>query len=279
MTRKGTFSGKCRIVVSDIDETFVATDKTIPPRNLLALRKLADAGIDFAFASGRYWPSLRVLTRKLGLHSPQIVDNGAMVIRPDDELVLARHPVGRECLDYFYYGLRKAGFIPLLCTGLEYHAPEMDASLFEQLTMHSEAAVVIPESDIIKGFDEYGKLVVFAQDRCGELNAAAGKLLDAVPKHFRFSSVFTEQGIFVVTAENVSKGSGVASLCNALGCKPEDVASVGDGDNDVEMLALTGRSFVVANGTASAKKVATDIVPSNNEAGFAVAVDLLLQTM
>ena len=276
MTRKSTFSGKCRIVVSDIDETFVATDKTIPPRNLMALKKLADAGIDSAFASGRYWPSLRVLTQKLGLHAPQIVDNGAMLIQPDGELVLARYPVGRECLEYFYYGLRKAGFIPLLCTGLEYHAPEMDAPLSEQLDMHSEAATVIPESDIEKGFDDYGKLVVFAQHRCEELNATAEKLLSAAPKHFRFSSVFTEQGIFVVSAENVSKGSGVLSLCKAIGCAPEDVVSVGDGDNDVEMLALTGRSFVVANGTARAKKVATDIVPSNNEAGFAVAVDLLL---
>ncbi|MBO4511803.1 MAG: HAD family hydrolase [Victivallales bacterium] len=276
MTRVGTYSGNCRLVVSDIDETFVATDKSVPPRNLEALRRLEKAGIPFAFASGRYWPSLRQFTEKLGIKSPQIVDNGAMVIRPGDEAVLGRYPVGRECLDYFYFGLRKAGFIPLLSTGLAYHAPEMDQPLYEQLTLHAETADVLPEKDIVSRFDEYGKLVVFAQHRVNELEAAADKLLAAVPSHFRFSSVFTEQGIFVVTAENVSKASGVLTLCRELGCTPEDVVSVGDGDNDVEMLELTGRSFVVENGTARAKRAATDIVPSNNDAGFACAVDILL---
>ena len=118
--------------------------------------------------------------------------------------------------------------------------------------------------------------MVFAQDRAPELEAAAGKLLAVVPSGFKFSSVFTEQGIFVVTAENVSKASGVLTLCRELGCTPDDVVSVGDGDNDVEMLELTGRSFVVENGTARAKRAATDIVPSNNDAGFACAVDILL---
>jgi len=276
MTRKSTFSGNCRLVVSDIDETFVATDKTVPPRNLIALRRLDEAGIPFAFASGRYWPSLRNFTGKLGLRAPQIVDNGALIIRPEDERVLGRYPVGRECLEYFYYGLRKAGFIPLLSTGLAYHAHEMSQPLLEQLTLHAEAADVVPEADIISHFDEYGKLVVFAQDRIEELNVAAEKLLAAVPAHLRFSSVFTEQGIFVVTAENVSKASGLLMLCRELGCSTDDVVAVGDGDNDVEMLSIAGRSFVVDNGTQRAKQAATDIVPSNNDAGFACAVDLLL---
>lgn len=274
--RESTYSGKCRVIISDIDETFVTSDKRIPEQNLQAVRRILDAGMDFVFATGRYWPSLRTMTEPLGLKSPQIVDNGAVVIKPEGEVVLSRHPVGRDCLKYFYCGLRDAGFIPILSSGKEYHAANMTGHLNEQLVAHSEMTDVIPEQAIMDKLDDYVKLVVFAQERCDELEAAAAKLLESAPANMRFSSVFTEQGIFVITAEGISKAAGIESLCRHLGCNPEDTVSVGDGDNDVEMLGFTGRSFVVANATAKAKKAATDFVPSNNECGFAVAVDRIL---
>lgn len=54
--------------------------------------------------------------------------------------------------------------------------------------------------------------------------------------------------------DDVNKGSGLQKLCRQLGVSMEEVISFGDGDNDKEMLSLSGLGCAMKN----AKSVARD---------------------
>jgi len=236
--------------------------------------------VEFAFATGRYWPALRDVARKMGLCAPQILDNGAVILSATTEEILATVPLELEPLRFFWKGLADAGFVPTLGNGKQYFVSRMEDAVQAQFDSHSEVATIVSEEEIwsLVQRERFVKLFTFGAHRAEELNLLTDRLIaEARQAGMNFSSVYTERGIFVVSDSSVNKGTGLQRLCQAFGCGIDEVAAVGDGDNDVEMLAAAGRSFAVANAVPRAREAATDVVPSNNEAGFAVAVQKVLE--
>ena len=280
MTRKITRRCRIRIIASDIDETFVTSEKKMLPENLAAVAEARRSGVEFAFATGRYWPALKDVASSMGLCAPQILDNGAVILSAATEEVLSSVPLELEPLRFFWNGLAEAGFVPTIGNGKEYFVSRMEDAVQAQFDSHAEKAAIVSEEEIWSKVRQGGfvKLFTFGAHRADELNLLTDRLIaEARQAGMRFSSVYTERGIFVVTDAQVNKGTGLERLCKAFGCSIDEVAAVGDGENDVEMLATAGRSFAVANAVPRARESATDIVPSNNEAGFAVAVREVLK--
>lgn len=74
----------------------------------------------------------------------------------------------------------------------------------------------------------------------------------------------------------VSKGAGIAHLCEHLGIDIADAAAVGDTYNDIPMLEAVGHSFIVANAEKHMEAHARFRVPSNNDRGVAALIDAIL---
>lgn len=71
-----------------------------------------------------------------------------------------------------------------------------------------------------------------------------------------------------------SKGNGVAKLLKSLGIKPDAVAAIGDGENDIGMLQLVGTSIAMGNAVPQAKHVAKHVLlATNDDDGVAEAID------
>ncbi len=279
MKHTGIFSGKCKLIVSDIDFTFVGADKATLPRNLQAVEDARKAGIPFAIATGRYWKGFRAFARELGLDCPQIADNGATIFDPVKERALVSHPMDAKTLEIFSNSFREDGLIPVIGTSYDYFSTEMDDETAEILRLHNEFAIQKPENEYRALFDECIKITVYVTDaKVPKLRASVAKAEAAARSHgLAFKGVFTEAGIYTANAADVSKFMGVKDLCEIIGCTPEDVLAVGDGDNDVEMLAGCGIGCAVSNGTAAAKDAASKVVAACDREGFAEAVYSVLE--
>ena len=83
-----------------------------------------------------------------------------------------------------------------------------------------------------------------------------------------YSGVYVE--IFHRTA---SKGSGLAALAAQLGLRKEEVACIGDGENDHPMFRAAGLRFAMGNAVDSLKAAADVVLPSNREDGVAAAIN------
>ena len=73
----------------------------------------------------------------------------------------------------------------------------------------------------------------------------------------------------------MNKGTGLESLCQALGVPIERAIAFGDADNDLEMLQIAGQSICVAQGTSGAKEAAKKVSEFTNDQ-HAVAKELSL---
>jgi len=93
--------------------------------------------------------------------------------------------------------------------------------------------------------------------------------------HPQLGYIPTNGRFLEITVPGSHKGAGLHALAKHLGCNPENIYAIGDGDNDVDMLKAASKAFVPSNGSAWAKKEADYIVCSNAEGAVADVIEIL----
>jgi hydroxymethylpyrimidine pyrophosphatase-like HAD family hydrolase len=84
----------------------------------------------------------------------------------------------------------------------------------------------------------------------------------------------TSQPYYVdVTHPHANKGQVARSLAKRFGLVAEQVATIGDMPNDILMFAHSGLSIAMGNAEAEVKKAARRKTATNEEEGFAKAVE------
>jgi hydroxymethylpyrimidine pyrophosphatase-like HAD family hydrolase len=76
-----------------------------------------------------------------------------------------------------------------------------------------------------------------------------------------------------VTHPNANKGEVVHTLSQLLAIPPEQIATIGDMPNDVLMFTKSGMSIAMGNASTEVQKAATYVTTSNEEEGFAYAME------
>jgi len=74
-----------------------------------------------------------------------------------------------------------------------------------------------------------------------------------------------------INSATANKGAALLELIRGLGILPEHVMSIGDGNNDIEMLSVAGFSVAMGNAEPGVKQAASYVTVSNNDDGVAVA--------
>src|SRR5713101_3264862 len=80
-----------------------------------------------------------------------------------------------------------------------------------------------------------------------------------------------------VTPPGFDKGTFVQAMAGRQGLSTDAVATIGDMQNDLAMFAKSGMSIAMGNATEDVKKRATHVTTSNEDEGFAGAIDLILK--
>jgi hydroxymethylpyrimidine pyrophosphatase-like HAD family hydrolase len=80
-----------------------------------------------------------------------------------------------------------------------------------------------------------------------------------------------------VTPPGCDKGTFVEAIAGRLGISTAAVATIGDMQNDLAMFRKSGLSIAMGNATDDIKRVATHVTTSNEDEGFAGAIDIVLK--
>ncbi|WP_438836513.1 HAD-IIB family hydrolase [Streptococcus pluranimalium] len=88
----------------------------------------------------------------------------------------------------------------------------------------------------------------------------------------RFNTVRSQQMIYEILPQNVSKASALKKLAEKLGIEPEEIMAIGDANNDIEMLKFAGLPIAMENASDYVKTFAKDVTASNNHDGVAKAI-------
>ena len=259
---------KISLVVADVDGTLVTEQKVLTERAQKAVTALHTAGIRFAITSGRPPRGMAMLFEPLRLDTPIAGFNGGLFVKSNlsilrQETVPA--DVAREAIDL----MRKRGLDAWVYSGNDWLISKPDAPHVarEAWTVKFKPKVV---ADVAQHLQEVAKIVGVSDDlekvqRCeAEAQAAFGKHATAT----RSQPYYLD-----VTNKDANKGAVVTYLSDRMNIPAEEIATIGDQQNDVLMFKRSGFSVAMGNASNEVKAQAAATTDSYNDEGFAKAME------
>lgn len=279
-----------RLLALDVDGTLLTSRGTITRRTKRAIRRAVAAGIHVTLATGRVFPSARLIARALGLASPLVVSDGAFVVDPGGSAgrpsVLHAHPMDRDLAREVAAFLADAG-LPVVLHFTDHLASSYRPSwrqvmrslgrggLWHYLAMRPHVRYVA-SADLPRYIDAAAgaPAKISAIGRKERLQPVQRALLARLGGHVHVTHSAARS--FDVLPAGVSKASGLARLAALLGVRPEEVVAVGDNDNDREMLRFAGLGVAMANAPEDVRRCARLVTRSNDEDGVAHLIEEVL---
>jgi Cof subfamily protein (haloacid dehalogenase superfamily) len=256
-----------RIVLADVDGTLVTSEKLLTERAVAAVRRLREAGIEFAITSGRPPRGMSMLIEPLELTTPISAFNGGLIVRPDMSVV-EQKVIADELVAPVLELLHGRGLNAWLYRGADWLVRDTKVPHEAQ-----EARTVRFAPTIVDSFDgvtEVVKIVGISDDH--DLVAAA---TEEMRKTFgdHVSAAQSQPYYLDITNPRANKGEVVSYLSAQLGIPGDQFATVGDMPNDVLMFARSGLSIAMGNADREVQRAARRVTGSNDAEGFAEAMD------
>lgn len=260
------------LVVSDVDGTLLTKDKTLTDGAKGAVRRLHEAGIGFTITSSRPTIGMRFLIEPLQITLPVGAFNGSCIVDPQLKPIeqhLIPAPATQRALDV----LNEYGADIWLFTSDLWLTRNGNGEY-----VPNETRAIRADPIIVADFTPYlasaCKIVGASADaallQCCE--AAMQQALGAQATAVRSQSYYLD-----VTPPGCNKGTFVQTMAGRMGIPTDAVATIGDMQNDLAMFRTSGVSFAMGNATDDVKKVATHVTASNEDEGFARAIEMILR--
>lgn len=264
-------SGRIRLLVSDIDGTLVTGTKQVTPRTLQAVQELRDAGIQLALVSSRPARGMDMFLEPLGIDTPRAGLNGGEILAPDG-MLLAQVTLDSDVARRVIEALDEHGVEAWVFAGGEWLLRNRQGAYVEK-----ERRAVRIEPVVVKDFEDHyhriGKIMGSTADfhllERVEINLQT-MLGDTVNAH-RSQLYYLD-----VTHPDANKGRAARHLAELLGVPVEEMACIGDMGNDIAMLEVAGLAVAMGNGTDEVKQAAHFVTDTNEQEGWALAVEQLL---
>jgi Cof subfamily protein (haloacid dehalogenase superfamily) len=247
--------------------TLVNKAKELTPRTCDTVRKLADAGIYFAVTSGRPPLGMKMLVEPLNLTGPIAAFNGGMFVRPDLSMVSA-HFLPRIVADRVM-GLLESHHLDVWVYDdrswyvRNRHGPHVD---------REESTVRFPPT-VVANFDEPLERVIKIVGVSDDVELLARVEADAQQYAQAASAARSQPYYLDVTHPQANKGMVIETLSRMLKIPTGDIATIGDGLNDVLMFRKSGYSIAMGNAAPGVQKSARYVTTSNEEEGFANGIE------
>ena len=266
-----------RLLVIDIDGTLITREGYISPENLEALALARQAGLQVAISTGRSLTSSRRFIRELGLDSPHIFFDGALVSRDDAGDEIYARPIERTIL------LEMIDFAHRYETDLELYSAE---GYFSERETWSTSAhrrffgsePTIGELSRLTGNERIikGALVVTGPEEAAGIARFAERFADRLYFSRVTTPAFPDITFINLLAPDTTKGAALEVLAAHLGLSLAEVAAVGDGQNDMSLLATAGLGIAMGNAQDELKDIADHVTLDVDEHGLAAAIKELL---
>jgi Cof subfamily protein (haloacid dehalogenase superfamily) len=257
-----------RLLLADVDGTLVTQDKVLTDEAIEAVHRLDDAGIIFAITSGRPPRGMDMLVEPLDLQTPIAAFNGGLIVDPDMKVIERRvlpeqlvHPIndlmGRFSLSVWIY------------RGTDWYVPDLNGPHVAR-----EASTVKFEPKLMSGLDgltdDVAKMVGVSDD-----HDAVTRASDAAHDQFgdHVTAAPSQPYYLDVTHPQANKGEVARYLAHRYSLSQEEIATIGDMPNDVLMFAHSGLSIAMGNADRQVQRAARRITDTNENNGFAKAVD------
>jgi Cof subfamily protein (haloacid dehalogenase superfamily) len=255
-------------VLADVDGTLVTKAKALTPRAIEAIEELHERGVIFAITSGRPPRGMRMLVHPLEMQGPMAAFNGGVIVMPDMTVVDER-AIPADAAPEVINTIAAYGLYPWIYSGAEWYVTDPGAphAARESSTVQFQPTVV-PSYDGL--LDRLVKIVGVSDDHDLVAQCEA-----ALQQQFgtHVSAARSQPHYVDVTNPMANKGVVVDRMSHFYHIPLEQIATLGDQLNDVLMFERSGVSIAMGNASQEVQRRATYVTASNEEEGFAKAIE------
>ena len=258
------------LYVSDLDGTLLQSNETTSEYTNAVINSLTARGMIFSYATARSLITAKKVTKGIQAKIPLIIYNGAFVIdNVTGDILIANYfddSVYGVLDDLFHCevypivyayrdGKEKFSFVPDLCT--------------KGMQMFIDSRKGDIRTNIVKSTDDLKSGNIFyitCIDQPEKLEPLYEKYKDIFHCVYQ-TDIYTKEQWLEIMPLAASKSYAVGQLKELMNC--ERLVVFGDGKNDIDMFELADEGYAVGNAHEELKKIATEIILSNDEDGVA----------
>lgn len=253
-----------------MDNTLVDGSKNIPEPNRTAIRWAHfDKGVHIAINSGRIAPSTRDYMDRLGV-SDAYPSLGGCIVQDIDGTIIEESYIDKEVALEINAIARSIG-----CTMFVYHHdiwyldPGNDYWAESEFQATRIRGTILDTDDFLRTQAPNKMLGVQIDPHLTDL--LMQRIADRYSKYidcFKSDPRFLE-----IVPKGINKGTAVQALCRHYGIKKQNVMSIGDYYNDIDMFKASGISVAMANAPDDIKQMVSYVTQADNvNCGVAEAI-------
>ena len=271
-----------KLLLADVDGTLVTKEKKLTERAIAAVKKLREAGIEFAITSGRPPRGVQMLIEPLAITTPIAGFNGGLFVKPDLSII-AEHVLGADVVEPIIKIIEDNKLDVWIYRGNDWFVHERHGAHVdrEEWTVKFPPQVV---STYEGKTDNVAKIVGVSDDldavaRCEKAVRAAfgpqvGTKQSTPDRDHPIVTAARSQPYYLdVTHPEANKGGVVLTLAKMLNLQPEEIATIGDMANDIPMFEKGGLSIAMGQSNDEVKAAAKESTTSSEDEGFANAIE------
>jgi Cof subfamily protein (haloacid dehalogenase superfamily) len=256
-----------RLFLADVDGTLVTQEKVLTQGAVAAVRSLRTAGVLFAITSGRPPRGMEMLVDPLDLDTPIAAFNGGMMVDRSMK-VLQQHALPEDLVVPVADHMKSFELDVWLYRGADWYVSDPKAPHVDR-----EAWTVKFEPKVMDGFEGLTDGVVKLVGVSDDANAITSATEGAAKKFGDHIEAAASQPYYLdVTHPQANKGSVARFLAEHYQLGQQQIATIGDMPNDMLMFTHSGLSIAMGNAEPEVKHAAERTTQSNEDEGFAFAV-------
>ncbi|MBO0458190.1 HAD family phosphatase [Enterococcus hulanensis] len=267
-----------KLVAIDLDGTLLNSQHQLVEENTRTLLRAKDSGIQLALATGRSIISAVEMLEQMDLEGYVLALNGTLIAhRTKDQVEILRISQLKksEVQNAFDIALReKVTFIASNESGSDRVPFEENTELVQEfLIKRQDLRCVTVEQMQQKINDDsvhYLKLAFTNQKR--------KKLLELKQRleEVGLNTIFSDTSYIEYVPKGINKGMALKFLCDHLGISLNDTLAIGDQENDIELLQMSGISVAMGNAQEHVMEIADYVTETNDDAGVSKALQQYL---
>lgn len=259
-----------KLLALDLDGTLLNQSQKISQKNIKAINKAKENDVNIVIATGRTNLGAENYFKELGLQEFLISYNGALIQNMKENKIIKHIPLPLDqTLEILDFVNENKLYANLYLNNNVYANKAGEELEYYKKIMNIEPIVI--ESRIDEFLNKPStKLLIIEKDLL-KVNEILANLKNEFSSKLNITKSIED--CIDIMSKNVSKGNALSDLSRKLGIHEEEVAAVGDGDNDLEMIRFAGKSAAVANAEEELKENADYITASNDNDGVAEFIE------
>lgn len=261
------------LYITDLDGTLLNTKSRINPYSIETINSLVEQGMPFTYATARSLVSAAVVTEGLSTKIPIISYNGAFIINPETNEILASEGFQKEETDKIIQVLTEHDISPMVYAyvdGVEkvsWITERENEGIRYYLEKRKGDKRMNPLASSEHLYD--GDMFYFVCIGEKEELQPIYDIFAADERYFcsLHQELYRPEYWCEIMPARATKANAIHKLKKLWNC--DKVVSFGDAVNDIPMFQISDECYAVENAVDELKAIATGIIPCNDEDGVA----------